>query len=218
MKLVLFSFFAIVLFHSSGIAQENDFGVWTQLSLEKKITPRFSLEIREALRTEDNSTRIFNHYSQAIVSYKLSKRFDLNFAYRNSQKFKFNDEISYRSRFQFDLIYKIKMKRIKFEFQERIQTQYSDINRKANWQTPKNTYRSRLTISYDFGRKFTPFFYYELFYHIGNVFDNQRYRLGIDYDFDKHHSMTIFYMLDQEINKNNPLSTYAIGLSYKFAF
>jgi hypothetical protein len=214
----LYTFLGTFFIFSCLIAQEKDFGLWTQVSLEKKFTPRFSIQIREALRLDENATRIAVHYSQAIVSYKLTKNFALNVAYRNSQRFRFDETVSYRSRFQADLIYKTKFKKLEFEIQERIQTQFTDINRSSDWRTPKNTMRSRFTVSYDFGKRITPFFYYELFYHINNNFDNQRFRLGLDYEINKKQGMTLFYMLDQELNSNNPLSTYALGLSYKFSF
>jgi predicted porin len=214
----LFTFLGSIFFLTQLVAQEKDFGLWTQVSLEKKFTPRFSVQIREALRLDENASRIAVHYTQAIISYKLTNSFGLNVAYRNSQKFKFDETISYRSRFQVDLVYKTKLKNLELEIQERIQTQFSDINRNADWKTPKNTLRSRFTLSYDLGKRITPFFYYELFYHINNDFDNQRFRLGLDYEINKKQGMTLFYMLDQEIRVNNPLSTYALGVSYKYAF
>jgi hypothetical protein len=214
---ILAIFSSILFFCFNLKAQENDFALWSEVSLEKMFTPRFSIKLREALRTAENSTRIDNHFTQLNFSYILTNKIDISVAYRNAQKFKFDETVSYRSRFHFDLRYKIKFKKFDFVFQERIQSRFSDINRSDDWQTPKNVLRSRLTIRYDFEKRFKPFFYYEFSYNLNDkLISNQRFRLGLDYEINKKQACRIFYMIDQELNRNNPLSTFALGLQYRF--
>ncbi|MES2587392.1 MAG: DUF2490 domain-containing protein [Bacteroidota bacterium] len=208
----------IVVFSGRFLAQSKDFGLWTAISLEKNINTRFSLELTEALRLNENVTQIAQHYSQLAASYKIDKGFYVTLAYRNSQKFKYDETVSYRNRLQIGLSYKFALKNLGIEFQERFQSQIRDINRRDDWKIPKNYLRTRLTLTYDLNRKIEPFVSGELFYELSEEFDNYRLRAGFSYEINKFQSIKSYYMLDQEIQVKDPNSNFVLGFAYKYSF
>jgi len=199
-------------------AQRKDFGIWSQLTLEKKITPRLAIGLTESVRLNENASRVNTHYSQVKINYKVARKINLVLGYRNAQKFSFDEKTDYRQRFQLDFIYKLKIKKLKIELQERFQTQFENIGRSDNALVPEFYYRTRATLSYNLNRKITPYCSAELFVNQDLIADKIRCRLGFSYDFDKRNSVKAYYMLDQQIQRNDPLGFYALGLGYKFSF
>ena len=210
--------FLFVLFSLAVSAQWQDFGVWTEITAEKKINPRWEVSWTESVRLNENALQFQQHYSHLAAGYKISKNFQLALAYRNSQKVQPDESVDYRNRAQLEAVYKLKWKKIGIEFQERYQVLYKNIGRESGWKDPEITYRSRITVDYDLDRKIKPFASFEVFITEEIYANNLRSRIGFDYDFNKKHSARLFYMIDQDVQENDPLRLYALGLAYKFSF
>lgn len=208
----------LILICNSLFSQWNDFGIWSQITLEKKFTPRFVINLTECIRLKENASQINTHYSQLGLEYKLTQKIDLAFGYRNAQKFKFDETVDYRQRFQLDFVYKLKFKKLKIELQERFQTQFENIGRSSTGLTPQFYFRTKATLSYDLERRITPYCSAELFLNQYKYIDKLRFRVGFSYDFNKKNSLKTYYMLDQQVQQNNPLSLFALGVAYKYSF
>ncbi|MCE3294474.1 MAG: hypothetical protein K0R65_188 [Crocinitomicaceae bacterium] len=215
-KPVIFLYFLLAGFNS--FAQWQDFGLWTEISLEKKISPRWEVSLTESIRLNENVTALNQHYTHLSGTYKISKAFSLTLAYRNSQRFNFDETIDFRHRAQLEAAYKHKLGQLGIELQERFQIRYDNIRREAGWEIPQIYYRTRLTLDYDLDSRFTPFASAEIFLNQSRYIDNLRLRAGFDYDFNKKNSVRLYYMIDQDLQENDPLRFFAIGLGYKFSF
>ena len=207
-----------VLLNGFSFAQTKDFGIWSQVTLEKKFTPRLSLGLTECIRLNENATQLSTHYSQLALDYVLLKKLSVSFGYRNAQKFTFDEKINYRQRFQLDFIYKIKLQKLKIEFQERFQMQFQNIGRSETGLIPEYYFRTKVTLTYDLEKRITPYCSAEIFLNQYKYIDNLRFRVGFDYEFNKKNSAKIYYMLDQDVQQNDPLGFYALGFAYKYSF
>ncbi len=216
MKKIRFIFFLII--SSNGLfAQTKDFGVWTNLSLEKNLSTRLNFTLTESVRFDENASQLSQHLTSLSGSYKITKKLSFSTTLRYAQKFKYDESINLKSRFQIGFLYKIKIKNLGINLEERFQSQLTNVKRAENWEIPSNYFRSRITIKYDLKKKIEPFFSTELFYNVGINFDNLRSRLGIEYEIDKFQSFKVFYMIDKEFNVKNPSTNYILGLGYKFS-
>lgn len=211
-------FLFLTLVSPAALAQQDDFGVWTEISLEKKINPRWEVSLTESIRLHENATTLSQHYTHLAGTCKISRAFSLTLAYRNSQRFNFDETIDYRHRAQLEAVYKRRLGQLGVELQERFQIRYDNIKREAGWEIPQIYYRTRLTLDYDLDSRFTPFASAELFLDQSWFLDNIRLRAGFDYEFNKRNSARFYYMIDQDLQENDPLRLYALGLGYKFSF
>lgn len=216
-KRAVISLFSI-LFSLASFSQRNDFGLWTEITLEKKISPRWEISLTESIRLNENSTRLNQHYTHLSGTYKISKALSVSLAYRNSQRFDFDQTIDYRHRLQLEAAYKRKLGHLGIEVQERFQIRYDNIQREADWEIPQIYYRTRFTLDYDLDSRFSPFASAELFLNQSLFLDNIRLRAGLDYEFNKKNSIRVYYMIDQDLQVNDPLRLYVLGLNYKFSF
>ena len=213
------SFIAFLIISANGLfAQTKDFGIWTNLSLEKKINHRLNINLTESVRFHENATQLDQHLTSLTGSFKITKKLSVSSTLRYAQKFKYDESINLKSRFQIGFLYKLNFKNLGINLEERFQSQLTNIKRTIDWEIPSNYLRTRITVKYDFKKKIEPFFSTELFYNVGVNFDNLRSRLGFSYGIDIFQSFKVFYMIDKEINVKNPSSNYVLGLGYKFSF
>ncbi len=201
-------------------SQVNDAGLWTSVNLEKKITADFSLNLSEELRFNENISELGTAFTEFGGDYKLIKNLTAGISYRFIQKRRVDDFYSTRHRLIFNLSYRHKIKKLSITLRERFQTQYADIYSSEDGKIPEHTLRSKLTLKYDFDKKYFPFIYTELFYQLnnpeGNELVNVRYAAGFEYEFNKRSSLDLFYLINKEINVNNPWTDYVIGVAYNF--
>ena len=105
---------------------------------------------------------------------------------------------------------------------ERLQTQYVNVNSSENGKVAERYLRNKVTLKYDLGKKYTPFFATELFYQLtnakGNEFDNVRYTAGFNYEFSKRASLDLFYLINKAFNTNDPVTDYVSGISFNYSF
>lgn len=214
-----FVFLTIISVAFNASAQWKDFGIWSQISIEKKWSPRFSSSVSESIRLSENATFLNTHFTHLSLSYKLSPKFALIAGFRNAQRFRFDETIDFRQRFQLDAVYSFKLGSFDFDLQERAQIQFENINRSDNWMIPEFYLRTRFTSSYSTSSRFTPFASAEIFHNVSDKqIDNLRLRIGSGFELNKHNQFKLFYMIDQDLNQNNPLSFFAFGSSYEYRF
>ncbi|MDQ3046387.1 MAG: DUF2490 domain-containing protein [Bacteroidota bacterium] len=213
----LFLFSSLISF-----AQVNDAALWVGIGLEKKLTNKFSLELTEELRFNENISELGTIFTEMGASYKIAKRFTIGGNYRFTQRRRVDDFYSIRHRYSLEASYKIKVKKLNFIIRERFQSQYKDGGRDEDGGVAGNYLRSKLSIKLNTGKKVTPFISGELWYQLtnekGNEFDNVRYQAGIDYELNKFSTFTLGYLINKEFNVNDPWTTYAINLGFKYSF
>jgi hypothetical protein len=214
----LITCFLLLAFSFATKAQVNDAGLWLNLSAEKKITQKFSTQLTQSFRLNENFSELGTSFSEIGVNYKIQKRLSVGAAYRFSQKRRVDDFYSMRHRYNIDISYKLKIKKINITLRERFQSRYKDYGTSEKGNVPKNYFRSKITMRYNLNKKYTPFISGELFYQLAEQIDNLRFKAGFDYEFNKFSSLNLYYMVDKEINVKNPWTNYVIGLGYNYSF
>lgn len=211
-------FFVDLFICGQAKTQVNDAGLWVNLDVEKKITQKFSAQYTQCFRYFENISELGTSYAELGIDYKFYKTFSVGTFYRFTQTKRLDDSYSHRHRYFFYLGYKIKFKQFKISLREQYQSTYKDVGTSINGSIPTNMLRSKVGVSYDLNKKYSPFVSSEWFYEMGQYINNVRYKAGIDYELNKFHGINLYYMIDKEMNVNNPWTNYIIELGYNYTF
>ena len=79
----------------------------------------------------------------------------------------------------------------------------------------KSYLRNKLELSYSNPTRFTPFVSADLFYQIGDSFDQVRYKAGVNVKFTKTQSLDLSLFKDVGLGGSNETSGPIIGATYK---
>ena len=227
-------------------AQADDFGLWYELSAEKKLSRLWSVGAEAEFRTRDNAKTAdrwslglnaefkIARWLKASAGYvflrdNLPEELDLKSDGLTPNKWT-PSYWSTRHRVNVQLTAAVDCRRWKFSLRERWQYTYRpsaegkrfDIDEDA-WTSVKgkgkNVLRSRLQIGYDIANfKADPYVSAEMFNAMG--IQKMRYTVGIDYKLRKQHTIGLSYKY-QNINDDDDdmaRNSHIIGLSYKFKF
>jgi hypothetical protein len=218
-KILWATLLVIVVFNVELIAQREDFRIWFDLKVEKKLTRKLHVEGRGAFRLNENIREVGSYYGDFGIGYKLTPNFRAELHYRFSGKSNDEGYFHKRNRYYVDLIYKIKTGTPFFvSLRGRFQKQYTDIYSSEDGFNPANTFRLAVTPTYKI-KQYQPYFRTEIFYLYDNsdkYFNRIRYRVGSQYEFNKRNSLDVFYMIQQELHAENPTRAFVLGFSYKF--
>jgi len=204
-------------------AQQNDFGVWTSVTLRHKFTQRIAVSLEEEFRFNQNATAIAQYFTDASIEYELSKKLEIALSYRFTNSFQ-QMYFSKRHRVYADLSYKTKYKQFQFQFRTRLQEQQQDIYSSETGSIPEWYSRNKLTVKFDLRRKYVPYVSAEMFYRIftpdqsSNFIDKWRYTIGAEYEFNRIHTLDVFYLMQRERMVNNPITDFVFGIGYTYTF
>lgn len=204
-------------------AQENDFGTWIEIGLEKQLTKKIRLEFEEEVRIFKNFGELDRIATGIGGSYTFNKYLRTGGGYSWLYKHRFNKEQwEHRHRFHFYLRGRYKIDRFTFTLRERIQSTFVDESIPGFGYNPRTYLRSRLQAAYNIkGSDFTPFGSAEMYYQLnnpdGNKIDNMRYTVGTGWAISKSFDIDTFLRLDQEINVKKPVSYWILGFSFNFS-
>ena len=199
-------------------SQTEDFGLWTGIEVEKKISKRFDWSIELANRMQDNLNQRDKTYIGTEISYS-KKIFSTSFLYRlSNEKKKKYEPTSHRFTWEIEVAPKID--RFKLSYRGRLQTQYTGINSSEDGHIPESFFRNRLKLDYNIkGLPFKPSVSYELFYRINQYTTRQieknRYIVGLDYKINKSNSVGLSFLINETVNVVEPVKRYIMGIDYK---
>lgn len=231
---------------SSIKAQPEDFGMWYELGVEKKLSKKWNVGAEAEFRTR-NDSRTADRWSVGInAEYKILKglKASAGYTYLNdnvTEEFELKKDglrpnkwtpsyWSTRHRFNLSLTGSIDWNRFSFSLRERWQYTYRPeaTEKKYDFDEEqwvsikgkgKNVLRSRFQVSYDIPHwKFDPFVNVELFNDKGGI-QKTRYQIGVDYKIKKKHIFALTYRF-QNVNDDDDGETnsHLIGISYKYKF
>ena len=225
-------------------AQGDDFGMWYELGVEKKLSPKWNIGAEGEFRTRNNS-RTADRWSAGLsAEYKIVKGLKASAGYsflydNNQEKFDLKSDglrpnkwtPSYwgvRHRFNLSLSGNVDVGRLNIALRERWQYTYRpaatgkkyDFDEET-WKSVKgkgkNVLRSRLQMTYDIPHwKFDPTASVEMFNDKSGI-AKMRYQVGVDYKYKKKHvfGLTYRYQNVNDDDDDNELNSHLIGLSYK---
>jgi hypothetical protein len=201
-------------------AQVKDAGLWTSFSLEAKLTKKASVNISEELRFNENISELGTAFTEAGISYKLNKNFQISANYRFTQKRRVEDNFNLKHRGYFDVKYEKKLKPIQFKFRSRFQDEYSEFGTASDAGIAKYYLRNKLTLEWDLDKAFKPYLSFELFsplnYPREYFFDNIRATTGVEYSITKNQKIDLYYMIQRELNVSRPETDFIMGIGYSF--
>ncbi|MBU2950081.1 DUF2490 domain-containing protein [Tamlana agarivorans] len=198
----------------------KDLEGWSSIRLKYKLNKKWSFELEEQLRLDEDISEISGYFTQLSAEYTLIKNFKigggLRFTRVNDNEGKVQGYENY-FRFQLDASYKHKINNFsliyRFRYQNRNEFSVDDY---ANQKL-----RLKAGIEYNIKNwKLDPKFSAEIFNRIGEADDRgfKKYRLtlGTDYKFEKLGTIGLFCRMEEELNETMPKTTNIIGLKYTY--
>ena len=199
--------------------QENDFGLWADFELEKKLNKRFDLGAELGYRLENNLTQRDETYAGLALSYS-KKRFGISAGYRFTNEFSIKRTYDLAHRLMAQAMYKPKINRFTLNYRARFQIQYSAVNSTPNGHLPVSYIRNRLKLSYNVkGIPLEPSLSYEVFtrtnWYLPVRNEKQRFLAALSYKIFDNHEVTISVLKQTYHFNEEPKSLAVIGVGYK---
>lgn len=238
-------FLLVVLSPRQATAQSNDFGMFYELGVEKKLSPKWNVSAEADLRTRNN-TRSLERWSVGLsAEYKFNKRLKASAGYialfyNNIEEMEWKKDgftpnkwaPSYwgvRHRFNASVTGNLDLGRFNISLRERYQFTFRPIATgkkydfdEEEWKDikakSKHVLRSRLQLTYDIPHwKVDPFVNVEFFN--GWALQKIRYQAGVEYKLKKAHTFSFTYRFQNNFADNKLESNiHLIGLGYKYKF
>ena len=243
---------AFLLSHFSFLvpvrAQTDDFGVWLEAGVEKKLSKKWSVGGDIEFRTRDNSTQMARWATVGVsAEYKVARWLKASAGYvllfdHNEEELDLKSDgltpnkwtpgyWSFRHRVNASLTAGAELGRLSLALRERwqytyrpeVEAQRYDVDNDT-WKSikgkGKNLLRSRMQAEYDIPHwKLDPVISAEMFTAKGGV-QKMRYSAGVEYRLKKKHVFGIDYRFQKVYGEDDDLerNSHVLGLSYKFKF
>ena len=232
---------AFVLLASVEVkAEGDDFGIWSEVDVEKKVTKNFSLEGGVEMRTRDNVKTVDRWSGSLGVGYKLTDWLkasaDYTLLYDNNEKW--NDKQTKvakfwgtRHRFNVALTGSVNFGNLNVSLRERWQYTYRPektvertkvSNGKVEDKTyngkGKNVWRNRLQLKYKVSSMWRPYVNGET-YVAGSGLEKYRLSAGTEIRLSKKHSFDVKYLFQKSCSDDDDEGNrHIVGFGYTFKF
>jgi hypothetical protein len=205
-------FLAIIMATLQFMAlSQTDLGLWTHISLEKKITDKFELNFEEEFRFDKNVSHLNRFLSEVSGKYAFNDYYALSLDYRFSifTNEGFGNRLSLGNQLSFE------KKDFTFKYKLNLQADLS-------LQEPlEYKIRNKFGIDYKINKKWSVGASGELFYsfyYYDNLLDRYRVSAGFDYSPKKRHRISPTLIYQNQINVAEPEADFIFSLGYKFKF
>lgn len=226
-------------------AQSDDFGIWGEVNVEKKLSDKFSLGAGVEYRSRDN-LKTSDRWSFGVdASYKLTNWLKLSAGYsllddhrykENNSGKKYADYWGLRHRVNASLTASKSFGILNISLRERWQYTYrpektvqryytSASNYDAGTEADEHTYggkakhvwRNRLQLKFKTNSIFRPYANVETF--MSNGWDKIRYAAGTEIRLSKQYSFDVKYMYQHPYSDDeSDVNSHIIGVGYTFKF
>ena len=223
-------FFTAIMFVNclSLSAQNSDWGLWTSLDAEKKLSKNWELGVTGQYRWKDNISVTDQIRGAVDISRKMGKYVKLSAGYELIAKYKTKKDIFvYRNRFRLNATGAYKYARFTASWRTRMQLTLleKDDTQGAIFENDnyKWVWRNRFDLKYDIRKTpLKPYFNVELFHQLFGgsepAYISNRISAGIEYKLSKHHTLEVGYKLENEIDARKKYRTNVVKLGYIFSF
>jgi hypothetical protein len=224
-KVPFLNFLFLILlggFSLGAFAQENDFQVWTDFTLNKELNKKWDVSFEQNLRAGNNVSQLSKAYSNLSAGYDAANFLKLSVLYRFVLRNK-TDYFAKGHSFAFDATLKHKFSRVKLTMRNRFMLKYSEILSSDNGKIPERYYRTKLSMAYNI-RKFplSPSLAVESFLLIPKgdpaTFDAFRALFGLGYSISKHQEIDAYWLNEWGLNAESGSNNFVLGLSYNYSF
>lgn len=207
--LTLLFFFVVTFAHA-----QSGLGLWSSVAMEKKIGKALSANIVGQARFVENISYRQTSFLDFGLDYKLGKHWEVSANYRLISRRK-NETKEFKTRYRYyaDLAYNRKIGKLKVEYRFRYQNQFQDNDGETAFDA--SYFRNKIGLEYPNKSKFTPYVSGDLFYEIGNRFDQLRPKVGTTFKLTKNHSLDASLFTNIDLT-GTVAATPIIGLGYKW--
>lgn len=202
-------------------AQEQDFGAWYALGVEKPILRWLDVSVSPELRYFENHSRLKSWLVETDLTAKVNNYLRVGALYRYSVDFS-NHETNKRSnRLGAFVKATYRLKPIDLAYRCQLQEQFTNYHSSADGKIPEVVWRHKFEVAYSKKKyAFSPYAYAEWFKTLSPQSDanEQKLRLsiGMDYKFSKRLKASLGYMRQTEYNVKNPQTMNVIATQLKY--
>ncbi|MDC3209423.1 DUF2490 domain-containing protein [Chitinophagales bacterium] len=186
-------------------------GLWSGITVEKKINKQFEFKFEEEIRLKDNLSKLNSLLTETGFTYKPNKFYRLGLIYRFT--YYTNGSFGNRLALSNQFCYKIEDITLSYRF---------NVQQDFNSKDPiEYKIRNKLRVDYKFNKHWEIGIGGELFYSFyynRNILDRYRLSFGANHSLNKHHRVGASIMFQQEINTANPDTDVVFGIKYKYSF
>lgn len=236
---------ALLMTATTAKAQSDDFGIWGEVNVEKKISSRWSAGTGVEFRSRDNASEADRWSFGADISYKITDWLKASAGYSllNDNNYKVNDSgkkyakyWGLRHRINVSLTASQSFGNLSVSLRERWQYTYRpektvtryyvnttnshDAGDEADEHTysskSKNVWRNRLQLKYKVSKMWRPYINAES--SVANGLEKIRYAAGTEIRLSKQHSLDLRYLFQKSYNDDDEGDKHIIGIGYTFKF
>ncbi len=208
------------------LAQTTDWGLWTDVGVEAKLSRKWAVGIGGQYRWKENISLTDQIRGSADVNYRLNKYVKLGVGYELiADKKKKKDIFVYRNRFMVQATGSYKYARFTASWRPRLQTTVlsdSELGDKAGTDNYRWVLRNRFGLKYNI--RHVPLNPYANFEIYNRVFSDlashykNRFGAGIEFNPGKHHSFDLGYKFESEVLASQKYKFNIINIGYTFSF
>jgi len=218
MKKVLF--ILMIVFTNFVFSQADDFQVWSSLNLRYNINKKSNINVKQSLRTFQNSTYWKLSFTEVAYLYKINKQFKVSAGYR----YAFANKIEYvhnKQRFFIDLSYVKKVNDLEIKFRPRMQIDMESTNNYL----PFYVNRELFELSKNLNKTLSIYASTEVYFALPSSnlesnyygFFKHRFTGGVNINITNKSGLKVFYRYQHE-KYSTVENTYILGLTYKYEF
>jgi hypothetical protein len=199
----------------------SDFESWFSAGIRLKVHKKWSFELSESIRLEQNSTQIDQFFTNLGIGYSPFKFLEIGAGFRFSQYNEEEDGYAPHYRINVDVAFKHKFKRLSFNYRLRYQFRNELGVTSVEGDYFKHGIRLRAKATYNIKKiPLEPSLAVEMFnkyekYTLA-TFDKLRFTAALAYDLKKYGKIKLFYSLEQEVFTGYPKTTSIVGLGYVY--
>lgn len=200
----------------------RDLETWSSVSLDKKYSDQFRLNLEQSLRMYDNSTQVAQFFTNLDLKYSISDVVSLTGGVRYIRD-RDKDDGMYENRLRWnaDLNIKHEIDRFTLKYRMRLQTRNELGYSRSEGDFGINAFRLRVGAGYNIkGWKLDPEMSAEIFRESGRYilssFNKYRFSLQTKYKINKWLDVKAFYRFERELGVSYPLSSNIVGFNLMF--
>lgn len=205
----------------STVAQVNDAGLWTGISIEKKWNKRWKTEFELETRYNENWAELESSFIDASTEYELSDYLDVSLNYRFGNKIREDNSYSLRQRLSLDLSTKWEIGKLDMSYRMRFQRNQQGLGINEGEMDFNNGWRNKLGADIKIFKKTRMEGSTELFtsedeegYYISDI----RYAMGVEYRIKKRRYIELGFLHQRQLQENDPLREWVMTVSLKLEF
>ncbi len=211
-------------FSASLRAQQTDFEVWLKAGIKYKLNERWSFDLEEQIRFDDDANALKNYHTELGIKFELNKLFDLLLATRYITR---NDNRGSRQgledHFRYQLGLGAKHDIDRFELKHRLLYQHrNEVGlSEAEGDVARRYFRWRSGLTYKIKDwKYDPQFSVEYFQGLNrseaDIDNSVRFTIGTERKYKKVGEFGIFYRYESTVG--TPINEITHILSFKYTY